>query len=173
MKPFSNTAPITTSLAIATGTDSKHKSVLGLIRQCQADLEVFGRVAFETCYMETASGARPVEIARLNERQACLVLARMPNNALARTFTHQLADAFHEVDRRQKLQSMTRALFKMRKPREPTPGPDPMLAMLNRMVIAMETLAQRNIVALDADKARSLPTIPACRPPCQRRAGCT
>lgn len=161
----------TTSLAIATGTGSKHKSVLGLIRQCQADLEVFGRVTFETCLMETASGARPVEIARLIERQACLILARMPDNALARAFASQLASAFHEVDRRRKLQSMTRALFKTCKPREPS-GADPMLAMLNRLVIAMETLAQRSIVAPDADRAQSFPVIPACRPPCQRRAGC-
>ncbi|MBF0417005.1 MAG: hypothetical protein HQL86_01995 [Magnetococcales bacterium] len=49
-----------------------------------------------------------------------------------------------------------------------------MLALMNRMVIAMETLAQRSIVAPDTSKAGRFSNIFACcdPPPCQRLAGC-
>jgi len=45
---------VTTSLAIAEGTDVEHKAVIQLVRTYQDDLEEFGRVTFEMAPFETA-----------------------------------------------------------------------------------------------------------------------
>jgi phage regulator Rha-like protein len=39
--------PVTTTLAIAEGTDNEHASVIKIVRNYINDLEDFGRVAFE------------------------------------------------------------------------------------------------------------------------------
>ena len=44
----SNGQAVTTTLAIADGTDTQHKNVMELMRNYLANLEEFGRVAFET-----------------------------------------------------------------------------------------------------------------------------
>ena len=56
---------ITTSLAIADGTETQHKNVIELIRTHLTDLEEFGRVAFEARPFKTAGGTQQRERARV------------------------------------------------------------------------------------------------------------
>lgn len=69
-----NGVPVTTSLAIAEGTDVQHASVIKLVREYQQKLERFGRVRFEIAPFETAGGTQSREIAILNERQATALI---------------------------------------------------------------------------------------------------
>lgn len=49
---------VTTSMAIAEGTENEHASVIKLVRSYQADLEEFGRVRFEIEPFETSGGTQ-------------------------------------------------------------------------------------------------------------------
>jgi hypothetical protein len=61
---LNGTEPVTTSLAIAQGTENQHKNVLDLVRTYAKDLEEFGQVAFET---RPGYNNCTVEFAILNE----------------------------------------------------------------------------------------------------------
>ena len=91
---------VTTSLAIAEGTEVQHKNVLELIRTYQADLQEFGRVAFETAPFETAGGTQQREIAKLNEQQSTLLLTLMRNSEIVVRFKVRLVKAFFELAQR-------------------------------------------------------------------------
>lgn len=91
--------PVTTSLAIAEGVGNPHKAVIQLVRQYQADLEDFGRVAFEMAPFVTAGGAQSREVAVLNEQQATLLMTYMRNNDVVRRFKKRLVHAFYEMAR--------------------------------------------------------------------------
>ena len=97
--------PTTTSTAIAEGTRTQHKNVLELVRKYQKDLEEFGRVAFQTRPFETAGGIQNQEIARLNERQATLVMTYMRNTAIVRSFKKRLVKEFYDMAEAIRLQS--------------------------------------------------------------------
>ncbi|THF61539.1 hypothetical protein E6C76_20125 [Pseudothauera nasutitermitis] len=88
---------VTTSLAIAEGTEVEHKNVLGLIRKYADDLDEFGRVAFETRPFETAGGVQRQEIAFLNEPQSTLLLTYMRNSDIVRGFKKALVRAFFDL----------------------------------------------------------------------------
>lgn len=88
---------VTTSLAIAEGTDTQHKNVLELVRTYLADLKEFGGVAFETRPFETAGGTQHREIAILNEQQSTLVLTFMRNSEIVVGFKKRLVKAFWEM----------------------------------------------------------------------------
>lgn len=104
---------VTTSLAIADGTEVEHKNVLGLIRKYVDDLEEFGRVAFETRPFDSNSAfqtpnsenvghdrdarGRRTEIAFLNEPQATLLLTYMRNSDIVRGFKKALVRAFFDL----------------------------------------------------------------------------
>ncbi|WP_068635026.1 Rha family transcriptional regulator [Thauera butanivorans] len=88
---------VTTSLAIAEGTEVEHKNVLGLVRKYADDLDEFGRVAFETRPFETAGGMQRQEIAFLNEPQSTLLLTYMRNSDIVRGFKKALVRAFFEL----------------------------------------------------------------------------
>lgn len=88
---------VTTSIAIADGTEVQHKNVLDLVRSNVADLGEFGRVAFETRPFETAGGVQTREIAVLNEPQSALLITYMRNNDRVRDFKKRLIAAFFEL----------------------------------------------------------------------------
>lgn len=93
----SNGQAVTTTLAIADGTDTQHKNVMELVRNYLADLEEFGRVAFETRPFETAGGTQKREIAILNEQQSTLLLTLMRNSEIVVRFKVRLVKAFFEL----------------------------------------------------------------------------
>lgn len=97
-----NDTPVTTSLAIAEGTDVEHKAVIQLVRSYQNDLEEFGRVTFEMRPFETAGGVQQREIAILNEQQSTLILTYMRNSEIVRTFKKRLVKSFYELAHKQK-----------------------------------------------------------------------
>ena len=85
---------VTTSLAIAEGTNHEHAQVLRLVRTYLADLEEFGRVSFEIRPFETAGGSQQREVALLNEHQATLIIAFMRNIGVVKDFKKRLVKAF-------------------------------------------------------------------------------
>ena len=88
---------VTTSLAIAEGTEVIHKNILELVRKYIADLTVFGRVAFETQSFDTVGGIQNREIAYLNEQQSSLLIAYMRNSDLVRSFKIGLIKEFFNM----------------------------------------------------------------------------
>ncbi|MCK0507887.1 phage antirepressor KilAC domain-containing protein [Aromatoleum anaerobium] len=91
---------VTSSLAIADGTENEHRAVLQLVRTYLADLEEFGRVAFEMRPFETAGGTQKREVAMLNEQQSTLLLTYMRNSDIVRAFKKRLVKAFWELAQR-------------------------------------------------------------------------
>lgn len=94
---IANGQAVTTTPAIALGTQLEHKSVIQLVRNYLTDLEEFGRVTFEMAPFETAGGTQRREIALLNEQQATLLLTYMRNSDIVRTFKKRLVKAFWEL----------------------------------------------------------------------------
>lgn len=88
---------VTTTLAIAEGTNNEHKAVIQLVRTYQGDLEEFGRVTFEIRPFETAGGVQQREIAVLNEQQSTLILTYMRNSEIVRTFKKRLIKEFWDI----------------------------------------------------------------------------
>ena len=102
-----NGTPVTTSLAIAEGTQVQHKNVLELVRTYLDDLKEFGLVAFETRARETGKhGGGDVEYATLNEQQSTLLLTYMRNSDIVRGFKKRLVKAFWEMVNRPQIDPM-------------------------------------------------------------------
>lgn len=94
---------VTTSLAIAEGTEIQHKNILEMIRKNPQDFNDFGRVTFETQPFETAGGIQKREVAILNEQQATLLLTYMRNNEIVKGFKKHLVKSFFDI--REKLRN--------------------------------------------------------------------
>ena len=88
-----NDTPVTTSLAIAEGTENDHASVIKLVRAYQSDLEEFGLLDFKS----ESTGGRPTEYAILNEQQSTLILTYMRNSEIVRAFKKRLVKSFYEL----------------------------------------------------------------------------
>lgn len=88
--------PVTTTLVIAQGTNSDHRSVFRLVRTHQAKFEEFGVLRFEIAKI-TAGPGRPETYAVLNEYQASLLLTFMRNNEAVVDFKVQLIQAFRRM----------------------------------------------------------------------------
>lgn len=88
---------VTTSLAIADGTENDHASVIRLVRTYLSDIEEFGGVRFEIEPFETNGGQQTREVAILNEQQATLLITYMRNSEIVRTFKKRLVKAFYEL----------------------------------------------------------------------------
>ncbi|MBA1299368.1 Rha family transcriptional regulator [Pseudomonas carnis] len=84
---------VTTTLAIAEGTQNDHASVIKLVRTYQADLEEFGLLDFKS----ESTGGRPTEYAFLNEPQSTLLLTFMRNTDIVRAFKKKLVREFWEM----------------------------------------------------------------------------
>lgn len=94
--------PMTTSLAIADGTENTHESVIKLVRKYVEDLQTFGRVGFEIQPFETNGGIQSRELAYLNEPQATLLITYLRNSEIVRRFKIALVKAFFELRDRAK-----------------------------------------------------------------------
>src|SRR5450830_12143 len=89
---------VTTTIAIAAGTNTKHKNVLELVRTYGGDLNEFGLVAFETLPRSAGQhGGGDVEFAILNEEQSALILAYMRNSDIVRSFKKSLIREFFKM----------------------------------------------------------------------------
>ena len=88
---------VTTTTAIAEGTENEHASVIALVRRYQCDFEDFGRVRFEIEPFETAGGMQSREIALLDEPQSTLLLTFMRNTDIVRAFKKKLVREFWEM----------------------------------------------------------------------------
>lgn len=89
---------VTTTLAIAEGTQNDHASVIKLARTYQADLEEFGPVGFEIHVVtRPQGGGTPTEFAILNEPQSTLLLTYMRNTDIVRAFKKKLVREFWEM----------------------------------------------------------------------------
>lgn len=88
---------VTTTTAIAEGTENEHASVIALVRKYQGDFEDFGRVRFEIAPFETAGGMQSREIALLDEPQSTLLLTFMRNTDIVRAFKKKLVREFWEM----------------------------------------------------------------------------
>lgn len=88
---------VTTSLAIADGTENDHASVIRLVRTYLDDLQEFGGVGFEIDSFDTAGGTQAREVAVLNEQQSTLLITYMRNNEIVRKFKKALVKAFYEL----------------------------------------------------------------------------
>lgn len=112
-----NGEALTTTSAIAEGTEVKHKNVLELVRRYRDDLQDFGPVAFETLKgqaLPQGGFAKATEIALLNEQQATLVMTYMRNSDIVRAFKKRLVKAFYEMARKNPADSLSRVdLLKM------------------------------------------------------------
>lgn len=93
-----NGQAVTTTLAIAQGTEIDHASVIKLARTYLSDLEEFGPIRFEIQLANTPQGGgRPTEYATLNEQQAMVILTYMRNSDIVRAFKKSLVKAFWEL----------------------------------------------------------------------------
>ena len=84
---------VTTTLAVALGTQNDHASVIKLVRSYLADLEEFGLLDFKS----ESTGGRPTEYAFLTEPQATLLLTFMRNTEIVRAFKKKLVREFWEL----------------------------------------------------------------------------
>lgn len=90
--------PVTTSLAIANGTEAQHEAVIKLVRKYQSDLERFGLVGFEIQpRLHGQHGGGDVEYALLNEPQSSLLIAFMRNSAIVVAFKVALVKGFYDM----------------------------------------------------------------------------
>lgn len=89
--------PVTTSLAIADGTENTHESVIKLVRKYIDDLQNFGRVGFEIEPFATNGGVQSREVAFLNEPQSTLLITYLRNSDTVRWFKIALVKAFYEM----------------------------------------------------------------------------
>ncbi|CAK0773253.1 anti-repressor protein [Gammaproteobacteria bacterium] len=91
---------VTTSLAIANGTENDHASVIKLVRTYLSDLQEFGLVGFQIRPREPGNhGGGDTEYALLNEQQATLLLTYMRNSQIVRGFKKRLVKAFWDLAR--------------------------------------------------------------------------
>ena len=88
---------VTSTTAIAAGTENEHASVIALVRKYQGDLGEFGRVRFEVEPFETAGGMQTREIALLTEPQSTLLLTYMRNTDIVRAFKKKLVREFWDL----------------------------------------------------------------------------
>lgn len=88
---------MTTSLAIAEGTENTHESVIKLVRKYVEDLQNFGRVGFEIEPFATNGGVQSREVAFLNEPQATLLITFLRNSEIVVRFKVALVKAFYEM----------------------------------------------------------------------------
>lgn len=91
---------VTTTAAIAEGTDVEHASVIRLVRTYLDELQQFGGVRFQIDTLATKGGPQQREVGYLNERQAVLLLSLMRNNEIVVRFKTRLVRAFYALAQR-------------------------------------------------------------------------
>lgn len=91
--------PRVSTQTIADRTGNGHRGVIQLVRSNLADLEQFGRVAFEIAPFETAGGVQRREVAQLNEQQGTLLITFLRNTDEVRELKVALVREFYEMKR--------------------------------------------------------------------------
>lgn len=89
--------PMTTSLAIAEGTENTHDAILKMVKKYFSALQEFGRVGFEIEPFGTAGGVQTREVVFLNEPQATLLITFLRNSEIVVRFKVSLVKAFYEM----------------------------------------------------------------------------
>lgn len=87
----------TSSLVLSIGMEQQHRSVIQLVRKHTANLEQFGRVAFEMQPFKTRGGSQTREVAMLNEQQATLLICLMKNSQRVVEFKIGLVHEFYRM----------------------------------------------------------------------------
>lgn len=94
--------PMTTSLAIAEGTENTHQAIMKMVRTYVGQLQEFGEVGFQIRLNPQGS---PTEFAFLNEPQATLLITFLRNSEIVVRFKVELVKAFYALrDNLQKIQ---------------------------------------------------------------------
>jgi hypothetical protein len=86
--------PMTTSLAIAEGTENTHQAIMKMVKTYVAQLQEFGEVGFQIRLNPQGS---PTEFAFLNEPQATLLITFLRNSEIVVKFKVALVKAFYEL----------------------------------------------------------------------------
>lgn len=86
--------PMTTSLAIADGTENTHQAIMKMVRTYVAQLQEFGEVGFQIRLNPQGS---PTEFAFLNEPQATLLITFLRNSEVVVRFKVALVKAFYAM----------------------------------------------------------------------------
>lgn len=89
--------PYTTSEIISEFADISHHSVQALISKRKADLEKFGKVAFEMRPLTDSQTGQKEKIFLLNDPQATLLITYLKNTDAVRIFKVNLVKAFYEM----------------------------------------------------------------------------
>ena len=89
--------PMTTSLALADGTENTHAAIIKLVRKYVEDLQIFGPLGFEIQVARPGRGGEATEFAYLNEPQATLLITYLRNSEVVRRFKIALVKAFYEL----------------------------------------------------------------------------
>lgn len=89
--------PMTTSLALADGTENTHAAIIKLVRKYVEDLQIFGPLGFEIQVARPGRGGEATEFAYLNEPQATLLITYLRNSEIVRRFKIALVKAFYEL----------------------------------------------------------------------------
>jgi len=86
--------PMTTSLAIAEGTENTHQAIMKMVRTYVGPLQEFGEVGFQIRLNPKGS---PTEFAFLNEPQSTLLITFLRNSEIVVRFKVALVKAFYEL----------------------------------------------------------------------------
>lgn len=86
--------PMTTSLAIAEGTQNTHQAIMKMVRAYVEQLQKFGEVGFQIRLNPQGS---PTEFAFLNEPQSTLLITFLRNSEIVVAFKVALVQAFYEL----------------------------------------------------------------------------
>ena len=84
----------TTSIAIADGTGNTHQAILKLLDRHQERFNKSQRVGFEIQSFDTKGGVQKRSVAKLDERQAYLLMTMLRNTERVMDFKEALIDAF-------------------------------------------------------------------------------
>lgn len=86
--------PMTTSLAVAEGTENTHQAIMKMVKTYVSQLQEFGEVGFQIRLNPQGS---PTEFAFLNEPQATLLITFLRNSEIVVRFKVALVKAFYEL----------------------------------------------------------------------------
>ena len=89
--------PFTTSEVIAECAGVQHHAVQQICARYQADLEEFGKVAFQMRPLTESKTGQSAKVYRLNEEQATLLITYLKNTPQVRAFKKELVRQFYAM----------------------------------------------------------------------------
>lgn len=133
--------PRVSTTTIADKTGNGHRGVIQLVRANLADLESFGRVAFEIAPLQTAGGVQRREVAQLNEQQGTLLITYLKNTPSVRELKLKLVQDFYAMRQMLVEQNKTPALTE------------------DEIVLQALQITNRKVKALEAKVAEDAPKV--------------